>query len=81
MKKLSPRRVARFSVIPILLFAAVAVVAIMGAKEADPAKTGVKVGEQAPDFTLTGADGQTYTLSEMIKNGPVALVFTRSADW
>jgi peroxiredoxin Q/BCP len=25
----------------------------------------VEVGEPAPDFTLSGSDGQTYTLSEL----------------
>lgn len=26
---------------------------------------GVEVGQQAPDFSLPGSDGQTHTLSEM----------------
>ena len=43
--------------------------------------TGVKVGEKAPDFKLTGADGKEYALSEMVKEGTVALVFYRSANW
>jgi len=43
--------------------------------------TGVKVGEKAPDFELTGADGETYALSDMVKEGTVALVFYRSANW
>jgi cytochrome oxidase Cu insertion factor (SCO1/SenC/PrrC family) len=43
--------------------------------------TGVKIGETAPDFTLEGHDGRQYTLSEMVKNGPVAVMFYRSAHW
>ena len=29
------------------------------------AAAAVEVGEMAPDFTLPGSDGQTYTLSEL----------------
>ncbi len=43
--------------------------------------TGIKVGDNAPDFTLSNVDGTKYTLSELTKNGTVALVFFRSANW
>ncbi len=43
--------------------------------------TGIKVGEKAPDFTLTDQAGKQRSLSEFLKNGPVALVFFRSANW
>ncbi len=43
--------------------------------------TGVKVGEKAPDFTLSNIDGTKVTLSELTKKGTVALVFYRSANW
>lgn len=43
--------------------------------------TGIKVGDKASDFLLNAQDGKTYTLSEVVKKGPVALVFHRSADW
>ena len=42
--------------------------------------TGIAVGEKAPDFTLKGHDGKEYTLSEMTKEGRVALVIYRSAN-
>ncbi len=43
--------------------------------------TGIKVGENAPDFTLTNVDGAKYTLSDLTKKGTVALMFYRSANW
>ena len=38
---------------------------------------GLKVGDKAPDFTLSGAHGQTVTLSEALQKGPVVLTFYR----
>jgi cytochrome oxidase Cu insertion factor (SCO1/SenC/PrrC family) len=61
------------------LFAALGV-----ARAADPApeeKTGPKVGEKAPEFTLKDQAGKERALKEMLKDGPVALVFYRSASW
>ena len=43
--------------------------------------TGIKVGEKAPDFTLTNFDGTQHTLSDLTKKSMVALVFYRSANW
>ena len=54
------------------------------ASAADPApveKTGVKVGEKAPEFKLKDQAGEDRTLSALLKDGPVALVFYRSASW
>ena len=51
---------------------------------ADPApdeKTGIKVGEKAPEFKLKDQAGEERALSAMLKDGPVALVFYRSASW
>lgn len=59
-------------------------VAAGGAQAADPApaeKTGIEVGEKAPDFKLQDQNGQERTLSALLKDGPVALVFYRSASW
>lgn len=53
------------------------------ASAADPApeKTGLKVGEKAPDFTLKDQAGKEQSLTAMLKVGSVALVFYRSASW
>ena len=35
----------------------------------------LKIGDKAPSFCLTGHNGQLYCLPELLKFGPVALVF------
>jgi cytochrome oxidase Cu insertion factor (SCO1/SenC/PrrC family) len=55
-----------------------------GVFAADPApeeKTGLKVGEKAPDFKLKDQSGKERSLSELLKKSNVAIVFYRSADW
>lgn len=37
--------------------------------------TPIKVGEKAPDFTLTDTKGGTVTLSKQLQSGPVILFF------
>ncbi len=43
--------------------------------------TGVGVGEKAPDFELKDQNGEEVGLSDLLKQGTVALVFFRSANW
>jgi cytochrome oxidase Cu insertion factor (SCO1/SenC/PrrC family) len=43
--------------------------------------TGLKVGTEAPKFTLKDQEGKERSLDEYLKKGKVALVFYRSADW
>lgn len=45
------------------------------------ASPGLKVGERAPDFNLVSGTGTEVSLAELRQNGPVVLVFVRSADW
>ena len=66
------------------LAAAVAASISLGAAVAAPApdeKTGLKVGEKATEFTLKDQAGKDRALKDLIKDGPVALVFYRSASW
>lgn len=42
---------------------------------------GLPVGASAPDFTLESSAGGSLTLKTTLADGPVALVFVRSADW
>ena len=37
----------------------------------------VKVGEEAPDFSLNNSDGKEYHLKELLSQGPVVLTFYR----
>lgn len=52
---------------------------------ADPApeeKTGLKVGEKAPKFTLKDQAGKERKLDDFLADGTtVAVVFYRSASW
>ena len=55
--------------------------AATAAEPASPEKAGLAVGQQAPDFTLKDQNDRDVSLSALLKKGPVALVFFRSADW
>ena len=50
-------------------------------KEAQSRMIGLEVGDQAPAFTLKDQDGMELELNEILKKGPAALIFYRSADW
>lgn len=52
-----------------------------GGKPAPEGMTGLKVGSTAPKFTLKDQQGKERSLDELLKQGKVALVFYRSADW
>lgn len=53
----------------------------IAAAETPPAEFGIRVGTPAPSFTLKDQNGKEVSLKGLLKNGPVALVFYRSADW
>ena len=46
-----------------------------------PEEVGLRVGARAPAFTLKDQNGKDVSLDSLLKRGPVALVFYRSADW
>ena len=50
-------------------------------KPAAEEQTGLEVGAKAPGFTLKDQAGKERSLDELLKQGKVALVFYRSADW
>jgi cytochrome oxidase Cu insertion factor (SCO1/SenC/PrrC family) len=58
-----------------------ALVAAANAAPAPEDKTGPKVGEKAPEFNLKDQAGTERSLRDLLKGGPVALVFYRSASW
>jgi len=37
----------------------------------------VKVGDKAPDFSLKNADGQEFSMKDLLYHGPVVLSFYR----
>jgi peroxiredoxin len=47
--------------------------------QAGASKQALKEGEQAPNFTLPDAAGNAVTLSELLKQGPVVVIFYRGA--
>jgi cytochrome oxidase Cu insertion factor (SCO1/SenC/PrrC family) len=51
------------------------------AEPAPPEHTGLAVGKKAPLFTLKDQANHDVSLESLLKKGPVALVFFRSADW
>ena len=64
----------------LLPFAIVAGSLVASSAAAQPATTAapaveLKVGDQAPDFTLPGTDGKTYTLSKDLRGKWVVLAW------
>ncbi len=55
--------------------------AVLAAAPAPEEKTGLSVGEKAPEFKLEDQTGQERSLTALLKDGNVALVFYRSASW
>lgn len=53
------------------------------AAKADSGSAGssIKVGDKFPALTLKDQAGKAFDLNKTLKDGPVALVIFRSADW
>ncbi len=56
------------------------VCALAFAGAACAAATPLEVGSPAPDWTLPGSDGNDYSLSELLEDGPVVLAWFPKAD-
>ncbi len=54
------------------------VLVIVAAIPASLGATTPAVGENAPEFSLPGTDGETHALSAALEQGPVVLVFYRA---
>ena len=80
----SPRMNTRLaSLFRALLVAAflISAAVLISAEPANPEKTGLPIGSKAPAFTLKDQNNRDVSLDTLLKKGPVALVFFRSADW
>jgi peroxiredoxin len=42
---------------------------------------GAEVGTKAPGFNLKDQNDQDVSLDDLIRTGPVAIIFFRSASW
>jgi len=42
---------------------------------ASPFASALEVGDKAPDFSLQGSDGKTYSLSQFLGEKPVVIAF------
>jgi hypothetical protein len=51
------------------------------AAQNDDLKTGPRIGEKVPDFTLDDHNGRAWSLSQLMGPQGLLLVFVRSADW
>ena len=67
-----------------MIHRSILLLALLGAsvlQAAAAAMPGLKIGDQAAAFTLKNSAGADVALGDLLKKGPVALVFYRSADW
>ena len=44
-------------------------------------EVGLAAGQESPTFSLEDQSGKTQSLNALLADGPVAIVFFRSADW
>jgi peroxiredoxin len=70
---------ARLSVL--LLTATLPASGLEAAEQTPLEEPGLAIGQAAPEFTLKDQNSKPISLESLLKQGPVALVFVRSADW
>ena len=61
------------------LLACTALAAVLSAQQITPPKTNLKVGDEAPDFTLPDSDGKPVKLSDFRGKNVVVLAFFPAA--
>jgi len=61
------------------LLASTALAAVLSAQQITPPKTNLKVGDEAPDFTLTDTDNKPVKLSDFRGKNTVVLAFFPAA--
>jgi cytochrome oxidase Cu insertion factor (SCO1/SenC/PrrC family) len=44
-------------------------------------EVGLPLGQSAPGFELTDQRGESHSLTSLLADGPLAILFFRSADW
>lgn len=64
----------------LLLYLAVFSASLANAQESNEVP-GPKVGDRVKNFKLPDQDGEKRELAALLKQGPVAIVFHRSAEW
>ena len=69
------------AVTTLVLAIAVPAMAYEAGDAAPDEMTGIQVGDKVPDFTLKDQNGVEHSLSDLLKEGTVALMFYRSAYW
>jgi len=74
-------RIGSIALAGIIAFSSASAFAQGRGKPAPEGRTGLKVGLEAPKFSLKDQEGNERSLDDLLKKGPVALVFYRSADW
>ncbi len=63
----------------IALFASAALAALLSAQNTAPPKTTLKVGDEAPDFSLPDTNNKAVKLSDFRGKKPVVLAFFPAA--
>lgn len=80
-RRVSPGRSCGVSNICQPLLLAALIVSLKIGAQATPQTKDIRVGDRAPQFTLTDQNDREFSLANMVKKGPVAMVFVRSVQW
>jgi len=70
-----------FTILRCLVWAAFLAVGLNSLADTEVNLKEIAVGDRAPAFTLRDQNDREFSLDEMRKQGPVAVVFIRSIDW